>query len=128
MKGALLLLLVTLITCLSCSKKVTSIPYSGNWTGSYYAAGFSYGTWTITIDDNGGITGKIISAPGFPPFETYVIGNVNSSGSISFTATISSTIQWVFEGTLVNTVANGTWIANSLPGNPPNKIWDGTKQ
>jgi len=128
MKRLLLLLLITLITCVSCSKKITSVPYSGNWAGTYSADNINFGSWNITIDNNGIISGKIISAPGFPLSEFYVIGNVNSSGSITFTATISSTIQWRFEGTLNNTIANGIWVANSIPGNPPNKIWNGNKQ
>ena len=128
MKRLLLLLVVTLITCVSCSKKITTVPFSGNWTGGYFANNIYLGTWNITIDNNGSITGKIISASGLPPSEFYVVGNVNSTGSITFKASISSTINLRFEGTLNNTVANGIWVSDSIPGNPPNKVWNGNKQ
>ena len=128
MKRLLFLLVVTFILCISCTGKITTLPFSGNWTGGYFADIINFGTWNITIGNNGSITGKIISAPGLPPSDFNVIGNVNSSGSITFTASISITIQWRFEGTLNNTVANGVWVADSIPGNPPNKVWNGNKQ
>ena len=47
---------------------------------------------------------------------------------ISFTADITPAIKWKFIGTLNATVAEGTWIAESIPGNPPNKKWSGNKK
>ncbi len=128
MKKLLLLSVLTIILGTACSKKITNSSYTGSWSGGYSADNTNFGTWDILIDNNGNITGKIISAPAFQSYEFYVFGKVNASGSISFTASISSTIQWKFEGMLNGTVANGSWIADSVPGNPPNKIWMGNKQ
>lgn len=114
--------------CVGCSTKTMDLSFTGKWTGGYYADNINYGTWNITIDNKGSITGKLISAPAFQSYEFIVIGAVQPDGSISFTAFISPTIQWKFEGLLKGSVANGTWIAESIPGNPPNKIWKGDKQ
>ena len=128
MQRLLFLSVLSIIMCVACSKKITNSPFIGNWSGGYFADNTYFGTWSIIIDNNGGITGKIISAPALQSYEFGVIGSVNSNGLISFTASISPTIEWKFEGTLNGNVANGAWIATSIPGNPPNKIWNGDKQ
>lgn len=65
MKNLLLLSVLSIVFCISCSKKITNSPFTGSWNGGYYANNFYFGTWNIVIDNSGQITGKVISASGF---------------------------------------------------------------
>ncbi len=128
MKKLFSLLVLIALLGLACSKKGTNSSYRGTWTGQYFADNIYYGTWNIIIDDHGGVTGKIVSAPVFQSYEFFVVGTVSTSGSIQFIASISPTIEWKFQGSLNGSLANGTWEAESIPGNPPNKVWSGNRQ
>ena len=96
---------------------------SGNWTGTY--SGDDTGTWSVTIDTAGAITGTGNS-------QTYgafnISGSVTSNGSANFTsgsasgAQVSASYAGNFDSGAGT--ASGSWTSgNSLTG-----TWSGTKK
>jgi hypothetical protein len=78
-----------LITAISCSKKTANSPFTGSWSGTYSSRLvetnppiFDTGTLKIVVDANNGATGTLQSLQGGSP--TIMHGTVDpSSGAIS---------------------------------------------
>lgn len=93
--------------------------FQGNWTASF-TGGDSGTCETIVIDANGNLSGSCTSR-NIGGASITVVGNVSSTGAATFTAggassgatfTGSMLSNGTGSGTWVNTVINGTWIAN----------------
>ncbi len=90
----------------------TASVYAGSYTGTF--SGADSGTWTITVDTSGKISGTAISSDND---NNTITGQVNCSGT--FTAS-SSTASWGGSATgSVNRetgTLTGTWITSNPPG------------
>lgn len=111
MKNSLFILLTILpLVFFSCSKDDDESfvsDYKGEWSGTY--EGSDKGTWSVTIDANGNITGEAISDYSF----TYTLsGTVNDGGDFNAT-TGSASNNTTFTGKLYETEGYGSW-ENSL--------------
>lgn len=96
---------------------------AGNYTGSY--AGDDTGTWSVVINDAGGITGSGQSNA-WGSFS--IAGTVASSGSADFTSGIAAgnQVAAVYAGTFDADAgtAPGTWDGGCCE----HGIWSGTRQ
>lgn len=101
------LLIVSCLVAVSCSKDEDSeiSPFAGKWSGEYL--GPDRGTWIVTIDEDGELSGTGSSTLRTLVFE--LSGSVSTDGS--FLATIGSTTSGgEFTGTLtMDGKASGTW-------------------
>ncbi|GEM_PF-2508786 len=113
MKKLLLISLAILtVTVFSCKKKDSDDPivYAGTWSGVYLGDD-DHGTWAVTIDSNGDVTGAASSAVYIANFE--LIGTIDSEGTFNATAGSASTGS-EFVGEFNETTASGTWSNSNL--------------
>lgn len=95
--------------------------YQGTWNGTY-SGDVDNGTWSVQIDEMGGISGTATSTVMSMDFG--LTGTVNSEGEF-FATTGSATTGTTFTGELTATNGQGTWenIQSGQSG-----TWSGTKQ
>ncbi|MDB5193351.1 MAG: hypothetical protein JWQ96_2914 [Segetibacter sp.] len=120
--GSLLVLLFSL-SMLSCKKNETpQDQYAGNWKGNYTGTGDN-GSWNITIDGEGKITGTFTSVVSNQTIAT--TGSKDIYGNLSF-GTASSAVLFTGKFTS-NTEAKGTW-TNTITSTTRTGSWSGNKQ
>ncbi len=131
----IILILSIILFMVSCSNSDNDTqssvsPFKGTWTGTYTGTGGTNntgdnGTASITVLDNGSITG---TATSIPYNETYQLtGTVNNLGNVSTTFGNTSA-GGVFNGNMsINGTAAGTW-SNNIPTIPFTGNWNTTKQ
>lgn len=93
-----------------------TFPYDGNWTGDYI--GDDQGTVTITIDNDGKLSGSAYSNNAMSTFA--LTGTVGTDGKLDAT---SASTGATFAGTLTPTSGTGTWTNNTIGGS-----WSATKK
>jgi len=107
-----------LVLAISACKKSDSNPFKGTWSGTF--TGNDSGTWTVSVNDNGTVTGtgtSVVAASAFT-----ISGRINNAGNLLATFGTSS-LDGTFNGTMSGTTASGTW-SNGIYQGP----WTGTKQ
>ena len=121
MKRFGLLLLVGMLVSVSCKKDKVS-PFAGEWSGGY--TGSDQGMWSVTVDDDGTISGMGTSLRSGANFS--LEGSVSNNGN--FLATIGSVATGSeFTGTLTTEgQASGTW-KNTLATPPQEGTWIGSR-
>lgn len=124
-KWTLLLTLIIGFSIFSCSSdddnENQTSEFQGNWNGTY-TGDQDNGTWIMTIDNTGSITGTSTSNVFNQTFD--VNGNVEDNGNLSVTVGNASSGA-TFEGTMDESTASGTWNNTSVN---MNGIWEGAKQ
>lgn len=124
-KWTLLLTLIIGFSIFSCSSdddnENQTSEFQGNWNGTY-TGNQDNGTWIMTIDNTGAITGTSTSNVFNQTFD--VNGNVEDNGNLSVTVGNASSGA-TFEGTMDESTASGTWNNTSVN---MNGIWEGAKQ
>jgi len=125
MKKRCWLFVAVLAMTVACKKdrEVAISLFAGVWSGQY--AGDDQGTWSVTISDNGEISGTGQSTRLGTTFS--MEGNVSKDGS--FTATIGTVATGSeFTGRLTgNGTASGTW-TNTVTDPPMRGTWSGEQQ
>lgn len=122
MKKQILLLTIILgMLTFSCSSKddndVQDSEFHGTWTGTYTGESDN-GTWTVTIDSRGKITGTSLS--------TIWLNSVELNGSISANGTIGTVSNGAeFNGQITGTTGSGIWTNTD---SVTNGTWSGSKQ
>ena len=111
------LLLLTFLS--SCSKKddLISNSFEGEWSGTYN--GNDYGTWTVSVSNDGTVTGNTYSD--LLKMSFTINGRVNNAGELLATFGKSSS-DGTFSGTLSGSKSSGKWTNDSYSGS-----WTGTK-
>ncbi|TXD45985.1 hypothetical protein [Polaribacter sp. IC073] len=117
------ILIITLFinSCSSDDDNSNPLSFEGNWSGQYTGEGDN-GTWSMTIDGNGNISGTTISNVFSDTFD--VNGNVQANGNLSVTIGTANSGA-TFIGEMEGTTASGTWNNSSLNYNGK---WTGNKQ
>lgn len=117
------ILIITLFisSCSSGEDNSNSTSFEGSWSGQYIGADDN-GTWSMTVDGNGSISGTTTSNVFTDTFE--VNGNVQANGNLS--ATVGSVSSGaIFVGVMLEDTASGSWANSNL--NQSGK-WTGAKQ
>lgn len=123
MKYVLLLTgLLFFIGCNSDDDSSNQADFSGIWSGTF--SGDDSGTWNVTIDQNGNVSG-IANSTVFSQ-EYSILGTVTSNGVLTATLGTSS-IGGKFTGNLNNENGSGVWI-NTIAEPDLSGTWSGVKQ
>ena len=101
----------------------TSSQFHGTWSGTYGGTTGENGTWIVSINSNGIVTG---TATSLVFSQTYMINGTVSSNGTFYATSGSSSSGATFNGTLINTVGTGTWINNITP-TTYSGTWSGNK-
>lgn len=119
----LLVAIVTMAVSCKKDKEAEASPFAGIWSGQY--AGNDQGIWTVTISDDGEISGTGQSTRLGTTFG--MEGNVSSDGS--FIATIGTVATGSeFTGKLTGEgTASGTW-TNTVTNPSMSGTWSGDRQ
>ena len=113
-----ILFFAMLVLAISSCKKSENNPFVGNWAGTF--TGNDNGTWSVTVNDNGTVSGSGRSTVANSTFT--ISGRVNNAGSLLATFGTSS-LEGTFNGSMSGTTASGTWANGNYQG-----PWTGRKQ
>lgn len=113
--------IITLFTT-SCKEEHSAFKnHEGTWTGTYF--GEDYGTWNVTINNEGVVNG-VARSDSFPKFPFSIVGTVNTNGDFEASGDVFMG-KVDFTGVLNENHAYGDWVNDSswVRG-----MWAGTKR